>query len=244
MEQRLVKVSLNEKVIDGIYKLTVKGKFEGKPGQFYMLKVPSSVVLLPRAISIYDIDDEKIEFLYQVIGEGTKEFTRLRTGDELRLVGALGNGFDINHEGKKVALVSGGIGTAPMINLSKNLKAEKVDFYGGFRDTVYAVDDLKKYVDNVYVSTENGAEGHKGYITEIFKPENYDVVLCCGPEVMMFKVVKMCKEKNVPVFISMENKMACGVGACLVCTCKTKGGNVRTCKEGPVFNGEEFELDA
>ena len=85
--------------------------------------------------------------------------------------------------------------------------------------------------------------GHKGYVTELFNPENYDVVLCCGPEIMMKKVVKMCKEKNVPVYVSMENHMACGVGACLVCTCKTKDGNKRTCKDGPVFLGEDIVIE-
>lgn len=244
MNLTLAKVSTNEKIAEGIYKMTINGSFQGDPGQFYMLKVPNSVVLLPRAISIFDVDDERISFLYQVVGKGTEEFTTLREGEEIQLTGPLGNGFDINQIGKKVAIVTGGIGVAPMINVAKNLVAESVDFYAGFRDEVYGVKDAKPYVDNIYLTTEDGSRGHKGYITEILKPENYDVVFCCGPEVMMFAVAKLCKERSTKVYISMENKMACGIGACLVCTCKTKGGNKRTCKEGPVFDGEEFDLDA
>lgn len=244
MNLTLAQVSSNEKVAEGIYKMTVNGEFQGNPGQFYMLKVPNSVVLLPRAISINDVDEEKITFLYQVVGKGTEEFTTLRAGENIQLTGPLGNGFDVNQAGKKVAIVTGGIGVAPMIKVAKSLIAESVDFYAGFRNEIYSIEDLKSVVNNVYLSTEDGSRGHRGYITEILKPENYDVVFCCGPEVMMFAVAKLCKEKDTPVFISMENKMACGIGACLVCTCKTKGGNKRTCKEGPVFSGEEFDLDA
>lgn len=244
MDLTLARVSSNEKIAEGIYKMTINGEFQGKPGQFYMLKVPNSVVLLPRAISIFDVDDEKISFLYQVVGKGTAEFTTLRPEDEIQLTGPLGNGFDINQMGKKVAIVTGGIGIAPMMKVAKSLIAESVDVYSGFRNEVYGISDLKNHVDNVYISTEDGSRGHKGYVTEILEPEKYDIVLCCGPEVMMFAVAKLCKEKNTPVYISMENKMACGIGACLVCTCKTKGGNKRTCKEGPVFSGEEFDLNA
>ena len=104
--------------------------------------------------------------------------------------------------------------------------------------------EIKEYVTNINISTETGSEGYKGYVTDLFKPENYDVVLCCGPEVMMNKVIKMCNDKKIPLYVSMEKHMACGIGACLVCTCKTINGNRRTCKDGPVFLGSEVILDA
>lgn len=244
MKETIEQVYENLKVAEGVYKLTVKGNFHVKPGQFYMLKKKNSSVLLPRAISVCDVDDEKLTFLYQTVGEGTKELTALKEGDTVQLVGPLGNGFDVNEIKGKVALVAGGIGLAPMIYLSKCLSHCDVDLYAGFRSESYYIDNVDKSVKNIYISTENGAEGHKGYVTDILKPEEYDLILCCGPEIMMFKTAKMAIDKGTAVKVSMENKMACGIGACLVCTCKTKDGNKRTCKEGPVFSGEELELNA
>ena len=104
------------------------------------------------------------------------------------------------------------------------------------------MNDFKEYVNDIKISTNSGKHGHNGFVTEILNVEEYDTVLCCGPEVMMKAVVEMCKEKNVKVYVSMEKHMACGVGACLVCTCKTKDGNKRTCKDGPVFDGYYVEL--
>ena len=139
-----------------------------------------------------------------------------------------------------MAIVAGGIGIAPMNYLIKQIKNCEIDLYAGFRDVNYSLDELGKYVKSVYIATESGNKGHKGYITEILQVENYDLVLCCGPEIMMKKVVDMCSEKNINVYVSMEKRMACGIGACLVCTCKTKEGNKRSCKDGPVFNGRDL----
>ena len=126
--------------------------------------------------------------------------------------------------------------------LRKNNTAKSIDVYAGFRDEVYLIDEFKKYSDNVNVATNTGNYGTKGFVTDILNTENYDTVLCCGPEIMMKKVIEMCKETNTKVYVSMEKHMACGVGACLVCTCKTKDGNKRTCKDGPVFDGYYVEL--
>lgn len=232
----------NSKVAEGIFKMVVKGDFNCKAGQFYMLKKEGSSVLLPRAISINDVSEEGITFLYHVAGKGTEEFSHMRPEDKIQLTGPLGNGFNLEElKGKKVGIVTGGIGIAPMVYVSKKIEgAAKVDFFAGFRDEVYYIDEVKKYVDEVKVSTESGSQGHKGFVTEIFNPEDYDVILCCGPEVMMRAVMAICNEKNTKIYVSLENKMACGIGGCLVCTCKTKDGNKRTCKDGPVFLGEEL----
>lgn len=234
------KVYENIEVSEGIYKLTIKGSFTGIPGQFYMLRAWQQEPLLSRPISIYNVDNEKIEFLYAVVGEGTEILSKLKSNDEINITGPLGNGFELDLNNKTVAVITGGIGIAPMIFAAKKIKNAVIDFYAGFRNEVYGLNDLEGIVKNVYVTTENGKHGHKGYITEIFNPTEYDVVLCCGPEIMMKSVMKMCKEANVPVYVSMENKMACGVGACLVCTCKTRSGNKRSCKDGPVFLGEHI----
>lgn len=240
MEYRSELVYENIQVSDNIYKLSIKGKFNGKPGQFYMLRAWNQEPLLPRPISIYDLQEDRISFLYQVIGEGTEILSKLSCGDGIKLTGPLGNSFPIEEIKGRVAVIGGGIGNAPMIYLAKELKECKIDFYSGFRDKVYAIDEIESFVNNIIVVTERGDTQNKGYVTEFLNPEDYDIVVCCGPEIMMKKVVNMCKEKKVPVYISMEKHMACGVGACLVCTCKTKNGNKRTCKDGPVFKGEEI----
>lgn len=245
MNYTKARVILNQEIQPGIFKLVVEDKNEIKAGQFYMLKLNGST-LLPRPISICKKGIETITFLYAIVGNGTKEYARLVEGDYINLTGPLGNGFNIEENLGKVALVCGGIGTAPMVELAKRLrekdKNQKIDLYAGFRDDIYLIDELKKYVNEAYVSTNTGKNGHKGFVTDLLKVEEYDTVLCCGPEVMMKKVVEMCKEKNVKVYVSMEKHMACGVGACLVCTCKTKDGNKRTCKDGPVFDGNYVEL--
>lgn len=242
---RNAKVISNEEISKDIYKLVVEDDSQINAGQFYMLKVKGQT-LLPRPISICEKNKNKLTFLYAVVGTGTKEYAELKENDEISLTGPLGNGFDLNKDYGKVALVSGGIGTAPMLELAKKLrennKEQKIDLYAGFRDDVYLLDDFEKYINKIKVSTNTGKYGHKGFVTDILNVEEYDTVLCCGPEIMMKKVVDMCKEKNVKIYVSMEKHMACGVGACLVCTCKTKDGHKRTCKDGPVFDGYYVEL--
>ncbi|NME96077.1 dihydroorotate dehydrogenase electron transfer subunit [Clostridium cochlearium] len=241
MEYKKVYIIDNKKIYENIYKLSISGDFKGKPGQFYMVRSWRKEPLLSRPISIYSIDNNTLEFLYAVVGEGTKLLSKLKKGDSINLLGPLGNGFPIENIKGKIAVVSGGIGIAPLYEVVKNLQECEIDLYAGFREKSYSTEAFKEYVENIYIATESGEEGEKGYITDILEVNKYDMVLCCGPEVMMKKVVKMCKEKKVPIYISMEKHMACGVGACLGCTCKTKDGNKRTCKEGPVFLGDELE---
>ncbi|MEG1257058.1 dihydroorotate dehydrogenase electron transfer subunit [Clostridium sp.] len=241
-EYRVCKVIDNKEISEGIFKISLEGSFVGKPGQFYMLRCWDKEPLLWRPISIHKITETSIEFLYQLVGDGTKLISKLKTGEEVKVIGPLGNGFNLDEIKGKVAVVSGGIGVAPMRELINNITGATVDVFSGFRDQVYGLDELKAAGLSVKVSTEDGSEGHEGYVTELFDPKDYDLVLCCGPEVMMYRVVKICKEAGTKVYISEEKKMACGIGACLVCTCKTIHGNKRTCKDGPVFNGEDLEV--
>lgn len=231
-------INSNIKIGKNIYKMKVNGNFKGEPGQFYMLRAWDKEPFLSRPLSISNLSNGFIEFLYEVKGKGTRIFSRLKSRDSIYLLGPLGNGFNTSFD-KKVGIISGGIGIAPMIYLAKKL-GKKVDFYVGFRDDPYCIKDIEYYVNKLHVATENGSVGHKGYIVDIFSPEKYTQVLACGPLPMLKRVVSMCKEKNTPVYVSMENRMACGTGACLGCTIETIEGMKRVCKEGPVFSGEEI----
>ncbi|WP_446897642.1 dihydroorotate dehydrogenase electron transfer subunit [Clostridium sp. LBM24168] len=239
------RVEKNTQIKDNVYEIEFNGKFNGAPGQFYMLRSWNMEPLLSRPISIHYLDGGKIAFLYQVVGYGTQKLSLLNMGDEVRLTGPLGNGFNIDNISGKAAIITGGIGIAPMFYLAKSIreispKRDKLDLYAGFKKNTYILERFEKFVDNIYYSLEVGNRGSNGYITDIFHAEEYDQVLCCGPEPMMMKVVGMCREKSIPVYVSMEKHMACGIGACLVCTCKTKNGNKRACCDGPVFLGDDL----
>ena len=213
-----VEIILNEKIATDIYKMVVKGEFKARVGQFYMVKCFEDGNMLPRPISICDMEDDKLTFLYAVVGKGTKIMSEKKARDFIEILGPLGNGFSIDEfKGKKVALVAGGIGIAPMLYLAKKLDA-KTDLYAGFRDETYFTEEFKEFTENTYIATNTGSVGHKGFITEIIK-EDYDVIYCCGPNPMMNSVKNL--SLDIPVYVSLESRMGCGVGACLACSCKT-----------------------
>lgn len=230
--------SLATNVFELVLKLEDNETIEGLPGQFYMVKIGDSLdPLLPRPFSINDLKNNGVSFLYEIMGRGTEALSKLRPGDLVEAMGPLGEGFDLSVEGK-IALVSGGAGIAPMRYLAKNLKNSEIDIYTGYRDEVYGFEDLEEYVKNIYVATESGLTGHKGFVTDNFKPEEYDYVISCGPTPMMKVVQSMCKDKT-NLYLSLESRMACGVGACFGCTCGNIDGNKHVCTDGPVFKGEE-----
>ena len=232
------KIIRNEKVDEGIYLMELEGKFEGNPGQFYMLKAWKEYPLLPRPLSIYDLDEEKISFLYAVVGKGTGIMSDLKTGAKIEVLGPLGNGFPLE-EDKKIALVAGGIGLAPMKYLARKLKGN-IDLFAGFRSSSYLMDDMSEFVDNITVTTNNGNEGEKGFVTDYIKDE-YDIVYACGPNPMMNSLKNL--NLTAKSYYSLEAHMACGIGACLGCAVETTKGIKRVCHEGPVFKGEEVIFD-
>ena len=246
MQNVILEITENTKVSSDVFKMKLKGDLSSikNSGEFVEIKLDG--YYLRRPISVCEFNSNELVLLYKVLGHGTLDMSTYPVGKKLDVLVGLGNGFDLSKEYGRVALVGGGIGVAPLLELAKRLrdknKQQKIDLYTGFRDEIYLVDDFKEYVNEIKISTNTGKHGHKGFVTEILNVEEYDTVLCCGPEVMMKAVVEMCKEKNVKVYVSMEKHMACGVGACLVCTCKTKDGNKRTCKDGPVFDGYYVEL--
>lgn len=215
------------------------------PGQFVEVRVDHTPkVLLRRPISIHYFDKEANELglLVQLIGEGTKWMATLAEGDLVNLVLPLGNGFTLPSSIEaRPLLIGGGVGVAPLLYLGMKLKEMGVTptFLLGSRteNELMQIAEFEKF-GPVYITTENGAVGEKGYVTQhsVLTREKFDQVYTCGPKPMMMAVARWAKGAGVPCEVSLENKMACGVGACLCCVEDTKEGNVCVCKEGPVFS--------
>ena len=249
-----VRVLRQKAVASDIRRLTVALPKEGpRPhaGQFYMLRCwgAAETPVLSRPISVHDVDEREgtLTFLYQIKGEGTQKLAHLAWGQTLTLTGPCGNGFDVAAAAAagRVAVVGGGIGVAPLLLLCRELAAAgcKPELYAGFRDAPYALEDFLPYCAAISVATDSGAVGYHGLVTGILHPEEFDLVLTCGPNVMMQGVYRLCAEKGVPCLASLERKMACGLGACLGCTCRTKVGPKTVCQDGPVFPAQEvFDL--
>jgi dihydroorotate dehydrogenase electron transfer subunit len=234
------KIISQKKIATDIYHLIVAKNDETvAPGQFYMLKAWEDTLPLMRPISVYRVENEHLHFLYKVIGKGTELLSKLQKEDKIELLGALGNGFPCNEVSGKIALIGGGIGIPPLFETAKQLSKNgcTVDVFLGYKDELFAFEPFEEVCKNIFIASETGAEGYKGFVTDIFHAKNYDAVFTCGPEIMMRKVKELCDTQQVPVWLSMENRMACGIGACLVCTCKTTEGMKRCCKDGPVFSG-------
>ncbi len=218
-------------------------------GQFFTLRSWGAAEgpFLSRPVSVHKWEPETltVEFLYQVVGEGTRKLAALEEGDSFRLTGPMGNGFDteaLARQYQRIALVGGGIGTAPLYQLARELAARgvKPDVFFGFRDEPYCMEKYRPLAGLVKVSTDSGRVGFHGFVTQLYDPADYDAVLVCGPAAMMKNAARLCAEKGTPCLVSLEKKMACGIGACLGCTCETASGAGKSvCKDGPVFAGEE-----
>lgn len=250
MLREICKIICNKRVAKDIYKMVIESaniSSEALAGQFIHVK-PSEGYdpLLRRPISICEIDVEKghITLLYRVCGKGTRLFANIKPGDCLDVIGPLGKGFPIFTD-KKAAVIGGGIGIAPLLELSKKLAAP--DIYLGFKDEAYLVKEFCEYAYTFYLFTEEGNEGSKGYPIEALNEniDNYDVVYACGPRKMLNRVKSLCEKNNTICFLSMEEKMGCGVGACLVCACESSQEDYykKVCVDGPVFDSREVKFD-
>ena len=239
--------------LGSIYLLKVD--FDGKnrdlplAGQFYMLRSVKSEVLLGRPISVYAAekkgDSVQISFLILKKGTGTQELCSLCEGDGIELIGPEGNTFPVPKESDKVCIVGGGVGVAPVAGFASTLGDNSYDFYASFKSGSYGLDFV--HPAELTVTTDDGSVGVHGMITaaltaDTLRSKGYTVVYACGPTPMLAYIQKICAEANVKCYLSMENRMACGVGACLGCTISTKEGNKRCCKDGPVFDGSILDF--
>ena len=223
-----------------------KGAKEARPGQFLAMYCNDATKLLPRPISICGIDAEAgtLRVVYRIAGEGTRELSKMKQGDTLEVMGPLGNGFTMK-EGKAI-LVGGGIGIPPMLELAKQLSAEKTVVLG-YRDELFLKDEFEKTAE-VAVATEDGSFGTKGTVIDAIRENAItgDIIYACGPMPMLKALAEYASEHDMEAQISLEERMACGIGACLGCICKTKEkdhhtnvNNSRICKDGPVFDAKE-----
>lgn len=220
-----------------------------KPGQFVQVRVDGSPeTFLRRPISIHDVDYERNTFklMIQIAGKGTLTLSDLGSGDSVNLIYPLGNSFSLPDASNKVLLVGGGCGVAPLLFLGKYLRSNGCvpDVLLGFRNKkrIIEYEEYQK-VGRVYLTTEDGSEGEKGYVTDhsIFSGEQYDKIYCCGPDSMMKSIAGHCKKRGISCEVSLENLMACGIGVCLCCVVDTVKGNICTCTEGPVFDIKDLK---
>lgn len=217
---------------------------EAKAGQFVEVYPDNGVNLLSRPISICEIDKNEgtLRLVFQIVGKGTKLFSQLKPNDEIRLLGPCGNGYTLG-EGKAI-LVGGGIGVPPLLETCKQLKGEKIVVLG-FRSGSFLVDEFEKLGAKVFVATDDGSVGFKGNVVDLLKAENItgDMIYSCGPKIMLKFLSMYAADNNIPCQVSMEERMACGIGACVGCVVQIKDGNSWTykkvCKDGPVFDSKE-----
>ena len=246
-----------EMLADGIFSMWLRTEAAqtAVPGQFISMYTNDGTKLLPRPISICEIDKENsaLRVVYRVTGEntGTKQFSEAKAGDTIPVIGPLGNGFPLDKaEGKKAFLMGGGIGVPPILELAKQLNCEK-QIVMGYRDANTFLSKQFEENGKVYISTEDGSVGTKGNVMDAIRENGLtaDIIYACGPTPMLRAIKNYAESNGIECYISLEERMACGIGACLACVCKTKEKdhhsnvhNKRICKDGPVFLSTEVEI--
>lgn len=257
-EKEQAVVLSQKKLADGIFSIWLRTNAAqtAAPGQFVSMYTNDGSKLLPRPISICEIDKERnaLRMVYRVTGEhtGTEQFSGLTAGNTIPVIGPLGNGFPLEKAaGKRAFLIGGGIGVPPILELAKQMECEKKQIIVGYRD---AHTFLKKEFEQngeVYISTEDGSVGSKGNVMDAIREHGLeaDIIFACGPTPMLRAVKCYAEERGIECYISLEERMACGIGACLACVCQSKEvdhhsnvHNKRICKDGPVFLSTEVEI--
>ena len=252
-KQVMAEIIRHTSLSDGIFDMTLKAEEiakEAKAGQFISVYLNNKSKILPRPISICGIDKEAgtLRIVYRTVGDGTKELSDYKEGEMVKILGPLGNGF--TQKDKKAILIGGGIGIPPMLELMKQLDCDKTAVLG-YRDNDMFLKDEFEAVGDVVISTEDGSFGTKGNVIDAIKEQGVEgsIIYACGPTPMLRGIKAYAEEMGIEAQISMEERMACGIGACLACVCKSKEKdahsnvhNKRICKDGPVFLSTEVEI--
>lgn len=243
-----------KRIATGIYDLTLRAESVARhavPGQFVSLYCHDQSRLLPRPISLCLTDPESgtIRLVYRAVGAGTEEFSHLKPEDSVDLIGPLGNGYPLAQAGRSAFLIGGGIGIPPLLELSRKLACEKTIVLG-YRDELFLNEEFEKY-GNVAIATEDGSAGTKGNVLDAIRENGLSagVIFACGPMPMLRAIKKYAAGEKIPCYLSLEERMACGVGACLGCVCRTvrkdehsRVNNARVCTEGPVFSAQDVDI--
>lgn len=257
--KEIAKVTSQEMLSNGVYSMWIETNIakEASAGQFISVYTKDASKLLPRPISICEIRDGRLRIVYRIAGDGTKEFANYQAGESITILGPLGNGFiefseEYNKENVKALLIGGGIGIPPMLGLAEAMNNCEKAVVAGYRSSkdLFLTDDIK---DNgsLFIATDDGSLGTNGTVIDAIRENSIDadVIFACGPKPMLKAVKAYAEEKGIPAYISMEERMACGVGACLGCVCQSsdvddhsKVKNKRICKDGPVFDALKVEL--
>ncbi len=241
MKQELFKIISNTPIANDVLKMVLEGDTSDitASGQFVNIKIDG--LYLRRPISVCDVEDNKLTLIYKVVGKGTEIMRDMKAGEMLDILTGLGNGYDLTLSGNKPLLLGGGVGVPPLYNLAKKLIAEgkEVTVILGFNSKcdVFYENEFATLGTKVFVTTADGSYGIKGFVTDAVKDLDYTYFYTCGPEPMLKAVYKSLTTSGQ---FSFEERMGCGFGACMGCSCKTITGNKRICKEGPVLQKEDI----
>ena len=244
MKQRIFKILTNEALTSSVYRMTLEGDTSAitAPGQFVNIRLEGK--FLRRPISVCDWEAGKLTLVYKVVGHGTAQMAAMTPGETLDILTGLGNGYDLTLTGETPVLVGGGVGVPPMYGLAKHLRAlgKPVQVILGFntKEEIFYEEAFKSLGCTVYVTTVDGSYGIPGFVTDALKDLSYSHFCACGPEPMLKALYKASTTSGQ---MSFEERMGCGFGACMGCSCKTLTGNKRICKEGPVMKKEEILWD-
>jgi len=244
MKQSIFEILTNEALTSSVYRMTLEGDTSAitAPGQFVNIRLEGK--FLRRPISVCDWEEGKLTLVYKVVGHGTAQMAAMTPGQALDILTGLGNGYDLTLTGENPVLVGGGVGVPPMYGLAKHLRAlgKPVQVILGFntKEEIFYEDAFKALGCTVYVTTVDGSYGIPGFVTDALKDLSYSHFCACGPEPMLKALYKASHTSGQ---MSFEERMGCGFGACMGCSCKTLTGNKRICKEGPVMKKEEILWD-
>ncbi len=236
----------NVEVAEKIFRLEISAQELSeiaRAGQFVQVKI-SDEFTLRRPLGIASAKNGVVKIFYRINGRGTKFLSTKKSGEHLNILGALGNGFNTNVDGR-ILLVGGGMGAAPLLSAAEKLGAADVLIGGKNSDEVnFWIKEFQPEVGKIFITTDDGSRGSKGFVTsllpEVLDYENFSAIYTCGPEIMMRGVAKIAAENNLPCYVSLERRMACGLGACLSCSIDTKSGRKKVCKDGPIFDAAEI----
>lgn len=240
MKQSVFQITENVKLTDNVFRMRLKGDTSAITSSGQFINIQLDGLFLRRPISVCDCEGDIVTIIYKVVGKGTEQLSKMQSGT-LDVLTGLGNGYNTSLSGEKPLLIGGGVGVPPMYLLAKKLVAEgkKVSVILGFntKNEVFYEDEFKKLGCEVGVTTVDGTHGTKGFVTALMEDTDYTYTFCCGPEPMLKAVYSSSKTSGQ---YSFEERMGCGFGACMGCSCKTITGYKRICKEGPVLEKEEI----